>query len=344
MKRSMSVPYLMLNLSVAAALSLVALPDVVWAAEPAPMAPITKAAAESFWWGDFAELERQNALYRQPNRFEPDGTLQLDLFRTGLTQVFGNNVRNVESYLKEVDALTLHWAQEYPKSALAHILHAEALMKHGWSYRGGGYISKVPPEALKEFYAYLRRAVDYLRTHADVALTDSHAHLLLLRAGTALGWNVEQLSAIAREGLQRNPDDITLYFEIVISLLPKWGGDAKVLDDFIRKTTEETRARYGMGMYARLYSYAADGQFGHTLFENSHADWNKMKQGYEDMFARYPNSPTRLNRYAYMACLAKDKPTFLKVYGQVGTKIVLKEWGENPERNVEACRRWGTQL
>jgi hypothetical protein len=315
-----------------------------WAAGDEPPPTIADAAAMDFWWGDFAALERQNALYRQPGSFQPDGALKLEMFRSGLGRVFKNKVKNVETYLAEVDALTLQWAQAHPKSALAHILHAEALFHHAWSYRGNGTAREVSPEGWKGFEAYLQRAALYLRTHAEVALTDSHAHVLLLRMGRAMGWDNKQMFAILQDGLKRNPDDITLYFEVVLGLLPKWNGNVKELDDFIRKATEETRSRYGMGMYARLYSSAAENQFSHALFEDSLADWDKMKQGYEDMFARFPDSPQRLNRYAYMACLAKDKPTFLKVYGQIGNKIDLPEWGVNPERSLEACRRWGTQV
>jgi hypothetical protein len=69
-----------------------------------------------------------------------------------------------------------------------------------------------------------------------------------------------------------------------------------------------------------------------------------MKQGYEDMFARYPNSPFHLNRYAYMACLAKDRDTLLKLLKQLGDQIDAKDWGPNPERSLESCRRWATEL
>lgn len=322
--------------------AVLALAGLAQAAEP-PRPPITVASEEAFWWGDFPAIERQNALYRQPNRFDPDGAAQLDRFRDDLGNVFGANIKNAEAYHAELDRLTLQWANEHPKSALAHALHARALVAHGWSYRGGGYIREVTPEALEQFHAYLMRAVKYLDTHAEVALTDSYTHQVLLKIGTALSWEDKQMSAILEDGLKRNPDDISLYFEAVESLLPKWGGDASAIDKFIRRATEQTRHRFGSGMYARLYSYVAASQYRHALFEDSHADWTRMKQGYEDMFARFPDSPARLNRYAYMACLAKDKPVLLTLLGKLGTKIDTSEWGTNPERNLEACRRWASQ-
>lgn len=313
------------------------------AAEPVK-APIEAAAEEALWWGDFGALERQNALYKQPDRFEPDGTSQLALFRDGLGTVFKNHVDNAEVYLQEMDRLTLEWAVQHPESPLAHILHADALVEHGWSYRGGSFAKDVPPEAWKEFHAYLRRAVDYLHAHADVALTDSYAHSVLLQAGRGLGWNSEQMAAIANDGLRRNPDDIELYFDVLASLLPKWGGNARAVDNFINQAAERTRAKHGMAMYARLYSSAAEDEFGQALFEDSFADWSKMKQGYEDLFARFPASPARLNRYAYMACLAKDRDTLLKLFKDIGTRIEARHWGKGKERSVESCRSWATRI
>lgn len=311
---------------------------------PAPVPPIKKAAADAMWWGDFAALERQNAELRRPGHLDQDGASQLGHFRTGLNLSMKGHRTDGEAYFKEVDALTLGWAKDNPQSALAHILHAEALLAHAWSYRGNGFAKEVPPEAWKDFNDYAQRAVAYLGAHADVALTDSHAHALLLQAGRALGWNRQQMDAIRREGLKRNPEDIGLHFEMLTGLLPKWGGNPRALDDYIKSVVEETRAQYGTGFYARLYATAADADFGHALFDNSYADWPTMKQAYEDMFARYPNSPERRNSYAYMACLAKDKDTLLRLLGEIGKDTMASEWGPNGERSLEGCRRWAGQL
>jgi hypothetical protein len=309
----------------------------------APLPPITSAGQEAMWWGDFAAIEQHNALYRQPGRTGADGVTELGQFRNGVATVFNYKVKNPESYMKELDAITLQWAKQHPDSGLAHALHARALMAHAHSYRGGTYAKDVPPEAWAPYNDYLKQAATYLKDHADVALTDSYAHYVLLNIGRSLGWERKQLAAILEDGLARNPEDDDLYFAMLEALLPKWGGDARTLDAYIRKAAEQTRARLGLGMYTRLYDTVADGQYGTALFEDSHADWGKMKQGYEDLLAKHPGSPKRLNRYAFMACVAKDKPAFLRVIDQVGANLRTDEWGSNPERAVETCRRWAAQ-
>lgn len=306
--------------------------------------PIEAAAENALWIGDFAEVNRQNDYFRQGNRFEADGVSQLAQYRAGLNKVFANSVENVEAYLKNMDALTLQWASQNPKSALAHGLHAQALIKHGWTYRGGAYASEVSPEAMHEFEKYLQQALDYLKGHADVALTDSYAHVQLLEIGMAMSWDKAQMKAIMNDGLKRNPEDTDLYFKMETRLLPKWGGTPRELDDFIRESTERMRPRFGTGMYAFMYMLAADNQFDARLFEDSFADWDKVKQAFDDLDARYPGNNYRLNAYAHMACVAKDKPALLALFGRIGTKINTTAWGKNPEANVELCRRWATQL
>jgi hypothetical protein len=129
---------------------------------------------------------------------------------------------------------------------------------------------------------------------------------------------------------------------MVSTLVPKWGGDPKTLDKYIRQVAEQTKPIYGMGMYSRMYAQAAEYDFGHALFQNSYVDWPTMKQGYEDMRVRYP-SVARDNRYAYMACLAKDKETLLTMLDVIGTRIDVSLWGPNPQRSLDGCQRWARQ-
>lgn len=310
------------------------------AAGAAEESPITTQAIQSFWWGDFAALEQQNAALRQPGHVNREGVLDLEWFRMGVTRVVENN-RN-EAYLQELEKLTLQWTKEHPQSALAHILYAKVLVAHGWAYRGDGYVKDVPPEAWKDFEAYLRRATQHLLDHADVALTDSYGHDVLLAVGKTMNWDDKQIWDVVNDGLKRNPDDTSLYFSALTSLLPKWGGDKKRLDRFIRTATEQTKAQFGTGMYSRLYSAAADGEYGHALFQSSNVDWPTMRQSYEDMLSRYPSTGRR-NRYAHMACLAKDKATLLAQLDLLGDQVVPDAWGPNGQRSLESCQRWARQ-
>jgi hypothetical protein len=300
---------------------------------------IADTAEIAFWWGNFDALEEQNARFRQPGAYDADGQSELSLFRKGVGRIFSNQVQHTEDYLQEVDRLTLEWATTHPASALAHSLHAQALSQHGWSYRGNGVSSQVTPDGWKQFEAYQRRAVAYLQAHADVAFTDSYAHLELLQIGRALQLNGTLLDTVLEQGLARNPDDIDVYVQRMITLLPKWGGTAKGLDNYIKQSAGQARARFGDGLYARLYSAAAEEEFGLALFTESNANWDTMKVGFDDLLARSPEKAWWRNRYAYVACLAKDKAVLQKQLAELGGAVNVEEWGYNGQRTVEGCKR-----
>ena len=309
----------------------------------AATAPIETKASDDFWIGDFAALERKNAQLSESGGYTPEGRAKLDLFREELTSVFDHDARPREPYLRELDALTLQWTTQYPQSALAHILHARSLFAHGWSYRGNGMAHQVPPQAWKDFESYLRSAVKYLNDHGEVALRDSYAHVTLLDIVRGLGFSQKQRDVIVQDGLKRNPRDLNLYAVASLALLPKWGGDSGTLDKYIRQAAAQTRAEHGASLYASLYWEAAVHQYGHALFDGSQADWPTMKQGYEDILARSPDSVSQRNRYAYFACLAKDKMTLLEQLEKIGTRLDTAEWGANGERILERCQRLASE-
>jgi hypothetical protein len=163
---------------------------VAWIAAPGPAlaakAELTTETEQAFWKGDFAALDRKNEVLKHGRHFNPDGSAEIEDFRRGLNSVLTKRVEHSEAYLREMDALTLQWATAHPASSLAHVLHAQALVTHAWSFRGNGFAKEVPPQAWADFRAYLQRAVQYLNAHADVALSDSSAHELLLTIGMGL--------------------------------------------------------------------------------------------------------------------------------------------------------------
>lgn len=310
-----------------------------WADSPSEVHPANDAAAMAFWWGDFAELERQQQKHRGDHGRDPGGIRTLEHFRAGLARVFNPDRAAVEAYYAELDALTRQWTLQHPASPLAHELHARSLYAHAWFHRGGGFANTVPPHAWADFQAYIGRAAQHLAAHSAVALKDTTAHVYLLMIGRAAGWSADRLWDIARDGLAKDPDDDGIYEEMLVGLLPRWGGSAVALDRFINEAATRTKADRGQALYALLYSAAARAEYEHGLLESTPVEWVKLKKGFDDLVARYPHA-SHLNRYAYFACLARDKPTFLDLLEKLGPEPVLDSWGKNPGRMFESCRRW----
>ena len=312
---------------------------VAHAATSAEGQAIEDATASAFWWGDFNELERLNAIYQRPGQRTQQGFSKLAYFRSGLDRVLKGQKGDTDAYFDELERLTLEWANQYPRSALAHVLHAGSLHAHAWSFRGTGYANTIMPQALDQYVAYEKRAADYLAAHTEVALKDSRAHAYLIEIGRALNWTFEQTWAVAQSGLALNSDDDALYFSVLTRTLPKWGGSAIEVDRYVNLVLARTQNELGMEWYARLYSDASDSQFQNDLFTDSLAQWPKMKQGFTDRLSRY-QAPITLNRIARFACLARDKPTLVAALAKVGPKPDLDAWGTNSQRNFQACKQW----
>lgn len=308
----------------------------------APRSEIREQASTLYWWGDFEALEALYTRVARPGQWVADQGSAVGEFRGGVEDSMDGFKNVPDAFFVSQDELTLTWTRQYPQSPLAHVLHAKALVTHAWAYRGGGFANEVPPHAWAEFRRHLQRALDHLARHREVAFRISDAHAVLLGIGRTMDWNAEQLWTVAQEGLALHPDDIGLYHRVLTGLLPKWGGTAQGVDRFVQQAAEHSRVRLGEEMYARLYSSAAEEQFHHALFEDSGARWPRMKQGFEDLLKRLPSTAWR-NRYAYMACLARDKPVFLEQMEQIGTDVERDRWGRNATRTIETCRRWAAQ-
>jgi hypothetical protein len=295
------------------------------------------------WWGDFESLERLHREVDGPGKLDADGLARIQRFREGVGQVVRDLRETGDAYLVELEALTLRWATERPLSALAHTLHARTLVARAWAYRGDGFARSVTPEGWRQFALHLDRAARHLASVDAVVETDSSAHRELLVVGRGLGWSLAQQQRIAERGLRANPDDIGLWGQLVVSALPKWQGDAAEVDRVIRRAAQATQGRRGDDLYARLYADAADGDFSHALFEDSRADWPRMRKGFRDMLQRWPDSTLNWNRFAYVACLARDRETLSEALDRVKDKPLLEAWGNNARRTFDGCQKLARQ-
>ena len=295
-------------------------------------------AAEALWWGDFPELERLFALHRQNDTGPLTPYVRLRAVREGIGSVFRKHKDTGDRYYEELDRLTFEWVKQYPTSHLAHALHVRALYARAWAYRGSGYNNAVPPKAWEDYYKHLGRAQDFVKLKAAIVLGESTGIVYTQMVGRALGWKSQQIWSLGKEGLKLNPDDLGLYEEAIPSMVPKWGGNSRDLDKFVREAVEISGQQFGLGMYAFLYAQAADSQYEHELFEDSLADWSKMKVGWQDLL-KYEDTNKSRNQFAYFACIAKDKPTLIEQLAKIDQPD-YKGWGSNGARTYETCKRW----
>src|SRR5258708_15822896 len=97
------------------------------------------------------------------------------------------------------------------------------------------------------------------------------------------------------------PDYYDFYDLMLSRLVPIWGGSWEKVDSFVDYWARQRVEREGTSLYARLYINLG-GQ--RVTPDETSLDWNRMKQSFVDLIARYPD-PVFKNLYASYACFAR---------------------------------------
>jgi hypothetical protein len=157
----------------------------------------------------------------------------------------------------------------------------------------------------------------------------------LIVAGST-GQAADAFDTLFEEAVTRYPTYQTLYFTRVNYLLPQWGGNFKRVDAFVDKAVARTASSEGNAFYVWLYvdvSRKVDGDY----LATTAATWPKMKQGFDDLVARYPDDWNK-NLYATFACRARDKEATVRMLRELGDKAQLGAWSEGV--TTEGCKRF----
>ena len=214
------------------------------------------------------------------------------------------------------------------------------LIEHAWAYRGGGYANTVKPEAWPLFEKYISLARQNLEAHKTVGAADPRWYETMLTVARAESWERHEFNSLLKEALDREPSFYQTYFMALEYLLPKWHGGTWEIEEFARDAVQRTSKQEGRGMYARIYWYASQTQYENELFSESFAEWPRMKEGFEDVIARYPDA-WNLNNYAKFACLAHDKQKVRALLKRIGSDIVGPAW-RSPSL-LQQCSHWALQ-
>ena len=286
----------------------------------------------------FSALEALSARYRSAKSRTSSGIWHLTLFYSGVSSAFHTDRKEQEFWLK-ADRSAKRWIVNYPDSPTGHLAYARMLLNHGWNFRGSGYANTVEPQNWKPFHDYVQQARAYLEKNKDVASSDPYWYELMAVIAYAQGWPESEFSRLISEGLQREPAFYQTYFAAIDYYAPKWGGSIEAIEQFAREGLERTRSSEGFAMYARIYWYASQTEFGDRLFSESLVDWTTMKKGIDDVLTRYPDS-WNINNFAKFACLSKDKIKTAELMARLNDGPLMSVWGT--PLSFQQCKVWAS--
>jgi hypothetical protein len=294
-------------------------------------------AQKAFDAGDVKALEAWSSVYRSENSRTSSGVWKLSQFYCGIAKAIGADVEKGPLGARRVNSTIDRWAAQYPSSPSPPIARAMGLMEEAWQIRGSTYADKVPAEAWKPFNDKIEAARDNLEKYKALSSSDPTWYGEMLQLATAQSWDGRRFDALLDEGLDREPLFYSTYFAAITYLLPKWSGDIDQLDDFVREAVNRTSKQEGQAMYARIYWYASQAEFGDDLFAKSRAQWPLMKKGFDDVMVSYPDE-WNLNNYAKFACMAGDKETTTRLLKQLSSHVVPSAWSD--QIGYSNCLDW----
>lgn len=293
-------------------------------------------ATKLLWNEPFTEIDRVYRGYLVRGDRTPSGLWKHGVFLAAVTgAVMELDKAASDKDWGRVETRTLGWIRSAPKSSLARLLHVEVIRRRAWHIRGGGYANTVPAAAWKPFYAHIRRARDYLGSQQALMADDPNYYVLMVELARESPGGTDPTPAY-EAGIQRFPGYYPLYFSMLHYLLPKWHGDGESIDAFARAAATRSRATEGRGLYARIYWFASQINYGDDLFAESKVKWNEMKAGFDDIVMRYPD-PWNLQNYAKFACDAGDRATLAALFKRIGTNYDERAWGS--QAKYDSCRR-----
>jgi membrane associated rhomboid family serine protease len=257
------------------------------------------AAQRMFLTGDYATLDATMAKYARDLSDLPDGSSRLEGIWNGLDDLFTYGRVTVLEGLRRAS----EWRRSVKGSVEPDLL--EALILRVWAYaaRGHGPAATVTPQAMQMFLA--RSAVAQAGLHDIVPSTvnDPEWYALSVGVGRDQSAPIEEQRALFDRGAARFPFYLPLYRQMLISLLPRWGGSTQAVDRFIRDMSAKD-GKVDPATYARFYLIYGDLEGGdYDVAANQEADPGLLTKGVEALLRRYPGSDYVLNSVARFACI-----------------------------------------
>jgi membrane associated rhomboid family serine protease len=224
-------------------------------------------------------------------------------------------------------SLLAKWRRQFPLSDGPDLMEALLFRSWAWQARGHGYAKEVSPQAWAEYAQRIEMADAALSDAADKSQRSPAYYPLAISLGVDQSKNRKDLQRLADNSLEDFPDYYPSHRAMLRAYLPKWGGSYVEIDDYVEHVQAKVPAEKQREMYARLYTTLAElSEEDVDLFIETIAKWPKVKEGYEDMLDRYPNSDWLRNLYAGMACRARDAGTYHALISELGDRVLPDAW------------------
>ena len=282
--------------------------------------------------GAFAEIDAEADAARKSKERFGGGVWKLYALYVSLSGPAGGDRASDEAWTTHLGKLEA-WVKARPESITARVALAEGYRSLGWRARGGGESNTVSANGWKQLEEGNSKALVTLVGAAELAAKCPHWYLVLLAIARDQSWDNTKTRQIFEEAVAFEPDYYYNYRAYADNLLPKWNGRAGDAEAF----AEESYKRLGGGAKGAfvyfeiatvIYCVCADDRVQPTM------DWDRIKVGFSEMDQQYGATTVKLNRYAALAYLYRDRAAARGSMLRVGDK-----WDSGVWRTIEIFRK-----
>lgn len=299
---------------------------------PTDASPSWSSVVFAFNTGDYNDIDRIVNYWTDSSQFDRDGDWKIDQFYRQLNSRFSHDRPSVLKKIRE-------WRNSQPTSRAGAL--AEAMYWVQYAEYIQGYVA--PGQArdadtLRVVRQYHANAEKILAASKPYASSVPLWYELRLRMAINGGMDEKTVSKRFEDGALAFPKYQTLYIVMARHLVqagnqPRWS-EIMALADRLDATTRLDNP----WAYANLISMVnfAVANTIPDLFSTRIASWPRVKESWKQLISRYP-SAYNLNRYAAIACQARDSDAFSTALGKMGDRVLPKEWPYNI--SVDVCKK-----
>ncbi len=287
---------------------------------------------------DYAQLEKEIATARATKARLQGGIWKASMFYDAVGNAipgFGGSTVDWDGHFAEIKK----WIAAYPESAAARIALAESYINYAWDARGNGYANTVSGSGWDNFRERIQLAESTLLEAAKLKEKCPYWYEAMQSVALAQGWDKEQARALFEEATKFEPTYYHYYRQQANYLTTKWYGEEGETQEFAEETLKKLPEPDGAIIYYEIASLLVC-PCDEKNNDMDSMSWPKIKEGYTSLERLYGTSRLKLNRFAYMSVVAKDKESARAAFEQIGDQWNLKVW-THPSY-FEKAKNWAT--
>jgi hypothetical protein len=179
----------------------------------------------------------------------------------------------------------------------------------------------VSEDGWKLFGERLEQARQVLMEAKERGVQDPCWYTNLLTVAMGQSWGREDYDPVFEKAVAAHPEFYELYAQRDLYLQPKWNGEPGESAKFQQSVGKEK----GAEIYVRLIWFRQSGDLKKYL-RAPDKDWKFIKQGWDAMMAKYPDSNYNLNAYAKWAVARGDRARAKELLDKIGDHYHPSVW------------------